>query len=539
MLIDKKRLDYYLATAKERKDEIRPMYSEVLDYTDPFSSIKDEGKKTVSEARKIDSSVIDSINTLVSFIMSSILSRSGGQWADLEIDIDKLIEQTGGSVTIGDQSITITEDDTSVLDEYINDDSKKVFKYIQGSNYYVEISKAVESFVRLGTGAFAIRETGSTTKPFVYSYVGLDNLFILEDSLSRPNIIFKLHPEVNAEYIMDVFGVNSKLPSGMNEDDLAKVMDVYEIVVPSYDEKTTLTTYNYMVMTSDLSHTIVESELAYNPFVVFRWSIIEGSPWGRSPVTDNIEMVKELEEYKTIFKTQARKIANPATTFYGNEELYYALSMEEGAMNYGGNPVQDGNRMDMQILSSGSNLMPLDKVITETRNAFRQALMVDNLVSSGMEGGKGITASYVNYMAEMFRKRFSNTYELVNSELLEPTFMSPLNIMLKYNMLNITSNMIPYTMMKYVNALSKAMNNEEVNKLLAYSNTIAQLNQANAQMGVYMNMPKTTSYVADMLEIDKDLIPTEEELQQIQEAQRQQAMAIQQQQMGGMNGQEV
>lgn len=527
MLVDKKRLEHYLVSAQEKKDEIRDMYSKVLEYTDPFSTIKDEGKKTISEQRNIDSSVLSSIDTLVSFIMSSVLSRSGGQWAGLEIDKDKLIEDTGGSITIGENKITISAEDTSELDIYVQKDSEKTFKYVKNSNYYVEITKAVTSYVRTGTGAYALRETGSTNKPFIYSYVGLDNLFILEDSLSRPNIIFKLHPEVNAEYILDIFGVNSILPKEVSEEDLKKVVDVYEIVVPSYDEKTTLTTYNYMITTADFNQLITETTLEYNPFTVFRWSLIEGSPWGRSPVTDGIQTIQDLEEYKEIFKTQARKIANPPTTFYGNEELYYALSMEEGKMNWGGDPMKDGNRMDMQVLSNGSNLMPLDKLIEDCRNSFRQSLMVDSLVSSGMEGGKNITASFVNYMAEMFRQRFANTYELINSELLEPTFMNPLNVLLKYDMLNITKDMIPYTLMNYSNKLSKSSNNEQISKIVTFSDTIAHIQQ-NGQFGVPMNMPKVMTEVSELLELSKELIPTEEQLNKIQEAQIQQAMAMQQ-----------
>ena len=45
MLVDKKRLEHYLVSAQEKKDEIRDMYSKVLEYTDPFSTIKDEVRK--------------------------------------------------------------------------------------------------------------------------------------------------------------------------------------------------------------------------------------------------------------------------------------------------------------------------------------------------------------------------------------------------------------------------------------------------------------------------------------------------------------
>ena len=125
-------------------------------------------------------------------------------------------------------------------------------------------------------------------------------------------------------------------------------------------------------------------------------------------------------------------------------------------------------------------------------------------------------------MAEMFRKRFANTYELVNSELLEPTFMGPFSILLKYEMLELTEEIIPFITIKYVNQLSKALDQSYVNELLIYAQTVAQLNQA-AQLGVYMNLPKTITYIADKLGIPADLIPDEATLEEIEQAKIKQA----------------
>lgn len=124
----------------------------------------------------------------------------------------------------------------------------------------------------------------------------------------------------------------------------------------------------------------------------------------------------------------------------------------------------------------------------------------------------------------MFRKRFANTYELINSELLEPLFMACVNIMMRYNMLSITEELLPFTQLQYVNALSNATNEGDVMKLANYARIVGELNQANTQLGVAMNMAKAAPWVAEKLAIDLDLVPTESELQQIMEAQRQQAM---------------
>lgn len=324
MLVNETTLKYYLDAAKTEKDDIKSIYNEVLELTDPFAKIDDAGKQKIGEMRDVDSTVVDAIDAYRSFIMSSILPRQGA-WANIMIDEDRIIEEMG-------------EGARSEIDEVkklMDGEIKKTFSYIQSSNYYKEISKAVESFIKVGVGAFAIRETGSTAKPFMFNYVGLDNLYFLEDSLSRPTIIFKLHPEVNATYILDVFGSDAKLPGDVSEDDPSAVINLFEVVIPEYDEQTTLTNYNYMIVTEDLSGLIKEVQLPYSPIVVFRYDILEGNSWGKSTVIGLKNLLVELNSYKEIFATQARKIANPPAIFFGNIELFDMMSMEEATINYG------------------------------------------------------------------------------------------------------------------------------------------------------------------------------------------------------------
>lgn len=522
MLIDKKLLEYYLGVATERKDEIKGIYNEVLEYTDPFTKIADSGRQVLGDQREVDSSVVDSIDALKSFIMSSILPRTGS-WASIDIDEKKLIDEQGEGVRT----------ELEELNKVLGDNVDKVFRYIQASNYYTEISKAVDSFIKVGTGAYAIRETGSTSKPFTFSYVGLDNLYILESLNSKADIVFKLHPEVNGDYIMDLFGKDCVLPSDIAVGEPELVTDVYEIVIPEYDEVTTLTKYNYMVTTTDFASTIMESELEYSPLIVFRWGTIEGNPWGKSNVLMQKAQLQELSGYKELYISQAKRIANPPSAFVGNQELFYSLDLSEGTMNYLGDPAREGVQGSLQYLSTNSNLMPLDKVIEDARAKFRQSLMVDSLMMGDLSDGKNITASYISLRQEMFRKRFANTYELINSELLEPTFLAPLNIMIRYGMLDITTDIVPYSNLRYVNALSKSSDIGDVSTFVQYTDIVANLNQKNA-MGVAFNLPKTVSWVADKMSIKQELIPSEEDLVKIKELQAQQAqMMAEQAQIGG------
>lgn len=324
-MVNVEKLKYLLSKAQEEKDAIRPIYNRVLELTDSFAVIKDEGRQVLSgSSRDVDSDILDAISALTSFIMSSILPKTA-RWADLEIDELKMFEMFGDSA----------QRDIDQINSVLQSDIDRTFNFIQNSNYYEEVSKAMKMFVRVGTGCFSIRETGVPSKPFLYEYVGLDNLFLLNDNFSRPNIVFKKHPEVNAEYLKDVFGVNIKIPSSLDESKLDSNITVYECVIPEYDETTTLTTYNYIIITEDLSEVLLEKELEYNPFIIFKWDNIESNSWGSSAILDQVSLLEELQQYQELYKTQARRIANPAGVFYGNQELFNSLSMEEGTLNYG------------------------------------------------------------------------------------------------------------------------------------------------------------------------------------------------------------
>lgn len=522
-MIDLAKLEFLLNKAKEAKEEIKTIYNDTLVLTDPFSEIKDEGKTTLNEQRSIDSDVVDAIDTLTSYIMSSILPRNG-KWADLEVDANRMKELFGESVK--------TQIDE--INKNLSSDIDNVFSYIQASNYYAEIAKSMKSFVRLGTGAYCIRETGSVSKPFKYEYVGLDNLFILEDSLSRPNIVFKLHPEINGETVIDLFGKDSKLPQELNEKEFDKTINVFEITIPNFDETKNITTYSYIVCTEDLKNVIIEKELEYNPFIVFRWDVIEGSPWGSSVVLNNKNLLEELKNYKNIFNTQATKIANPPSIFYGNQELYYQLSNEEGTLNYGGDPSKGAVNSQFQNIGVSSSLMPLDQLITDCRNRFKRALMVEQIGMSAVDA-KYTTATAVQITHELFRKRFSNTYELINSELLEPTFMNPFIIMLKSQSLTLTTEVLPFMGIRYINELSRTNDNSDVNNLMNYISVVMQATQAN-MMGVAFDLPKTITYISNKMGVDKTLIPTEQELQDIQDYRIQQQQQQEQQQAIAQEG---
>ena len=519
MSINLSKVKFLHTKAVEEKNKIKPIINEILELTDAFQVVKDEGKQEITSMREVDSEVLSSIDSLCSYIMSSVLSKNGN-FADLELNELKLKEM------YGEEQYKKTYDEVK---DVLSQDVKRTFEYIQNSNYYVEISKAIKDFVITGTGCYSIRETGIPSSPFNFEYVGLDNLYILNDNFSKPNIVFKKHPEVNAEYLRDVFGPEVSLGE-LSEEEFDKTINVIECVVPTYDENTAMTQYHYLIVDEQFATVYLEKTLEYNPFVVFLWSTIQGTSWGTSIVVSQKNLLKDINRYRTIFQRQASLIANPPRMFVGNVELFDSLSLEEGALNFGGDVSHGGVPPQIQTIHSGSNLMPLDKVIQDLLNRFKSAIMVTHL-QMNIEDTKYSTATALQVLHETFRRRFANTYELINTQLIQPTFMSPFIIMLKNDALDLKQDVLPYLAVKYVSELTKSSNSQNVNRVVNYMTVANQIQQLNAN-GVSINVAKTLPFVADMLEVNKELVPNESELLEIEQARREQMLAqLQQQQM--------
>ena len=69
-MADLSKVKYLFNKAKEEKDKIKPVYNDILELTDAFQVIKDEGRLTLESMRdSVDSEVLSSIDALCSYII--------------------------------------------------------------------------------------------------------------------------------------------------------------------------------------------------------------------------------------------------------------------------------------------------------------------------------------------------------------------------------------------------------------------------------------------------------------------------------------
>lgn len=526
--ITKEKLIYYLDLAKKYKEDIKSSYNETFEYTDVSFKILDTGKKDKAEDREVDDVVLKSQNFLCNFIMSSVFSKAGS-WATVKISREGLKKLTGND----DTGIEGLSDE---IDKVLERNSNTVYFTNDNTNYYTETGKSLLDCIKVGTGIRKIIELKDNTKVFTYAYQNLDNIYFLEDNLGKPNIVFKYYIEKNLNDINDLFGhLGIKQPSLLtDEEELKEKINIIETIVGIFDENTSTYKYYHGVFTEAFEETLYEGELNYNPYTIFRWQVDSSNPWGIGIGRANLSLLKRLRELEDLRKKHAEKIVDPPLNFYGKIDLINKISLKSGAKNFGGSGIGN-DRAGVEPLNIGTNLIPLEKDIEDCRQRIQQIFMAQPLGDVG--DTKNRSATEMSLRHEMFRKEFSGTYELINTELLEPTFMNAYYILDSKSLLDKLENesYINISQIQYINELTRNAGSDEVINAINFYNTVSQVIPEDYRKFVF-KFEEFLDWASKKMRIPLEVLNSKEEVQQLiaqeQQLQQMQQMAMVQESIG-------
>lgn len=508
----KAKLVYYFEEAKLYKEEIKSDYNEVFELTDINFKIRDETTRQKLTTRKVDSTVLECIRFLSNFIMTSVFSKTEC-WARLKSNID-VIKAITDTDTAGAEMIV------NEIDEVLEKNSESVFWTNERTNYYTETNKALVDCIKVGTGIRKVVELNSTAKPFTYAYQNLDNIFFLEDNQGKPNIIFKKYIEKNLADLKDMFGhLGMKIPTELNdENDLDKKITVIESIIGEFDENKSVTSYYHFVHTEDFAEELLFEVLDYNPYTVFRWQVDNSNPWGIGIARTNKHLIKELNENVAKRAEHRDKIVNPPIQFFGNRDLISKITLKPSAVNYGGH-FNDSNKVGIQPINTGTNLIPIDQDINDCRDRLRRAFMAQPLGDVSTTANRSATEMSLRH--EMFRKEFSGTYENINTELLEPTFMNAYYILEKKGLLEDVENQdyVTHSQIHYVNELTQNSGRDEALRILDFYSIVSQL-VTEEEKSLIMKSEKLVNHIREKMRIPVSIVNNEEEITSKLEDQR-------------------
>ncbi len=475
--ITQEKLKYYYDKAQKAKEGITEKYNDVLNYTNVSYTISEE-KNENTDTREIEAVVSESITTLVNFVMSNVFPR-GLHWASLEINETLYNQGNGEAGQISNQNNIqkINGDLETVSDTF--------FDFLNNSNFYTEAAKAVRDASVLGTGVVKIIEQEDTQRPFLYKYQNLDGFYFLENVFGEPNICFKSIFEVTKEDITELYGKQAAIPEKAAEDN--KTVDLIECVVPNPDDSKI---FNFMVYDAGFETLVFEAKLKYNPFVVFRWALEGNSIWGVGLGILALKLFKDLENFKNLREQQSEKIVNPPLMSTGDKTLANKIILKAGQINYGGTGMSGGldtgfNGLKVEPIFTSQSLIPVDQDILTTKSEIKSLFMSNPLGDLGES--KNRSATEVQARMQLFRSRWSGSYELMQQEFMKPTFMTPLIILIEKSIVTLSfeESDLDFTVIKYENELSKAGDIEDMQMILSYGNTTLNLANVSPQIGLH------------------------------------------------------
>lgn len=533
--MDVQTIQFYLSKAKKAKEAVKPIYNEVLKYTDLTYQVTDAKSKEL-KPNYIDSLIPTLLNDLISFLMSSVFSRTT-KWASIQIN-DELYRLTNGY----DDDWTLN-DDIQRLNMQLEDATNVTYTYLNQSNYYAEIGRSLKECVNIGVGAFRISERPDPIVPFVFQYVPLDDLFYWEDALGRPSYIFKYVRNLNGMGLKLMFGEKIKMPSGISNQH-EDTFDIIEVITPVDDFGGANRKFTYQVFTDSLDEKLMEVELDYCPIVVFRWDKEGSNPNGLGLSILGLKTFKDLENAKKQRNDSAEKLLNPPVAVYGDKVLAQMINLKPKAVNYFGTQTQMvGPNMNAQVginpINTVGTMLPLEQDIQEYKALIRELYTSHPL--GQIEDYKRRSAGESEIRLRMLRQKWSRAFEFIERELLMPTFITPLKILVKQKKIEFDTNNLDVTLINYKNALATNQEAQSVEKVVAYIQSSAPVIQMAETVG--LKVDETLSYFQDNLGIPLSVRMTKEEMMKAK--QEQQANMEMQQQMASraernqLRGQEI
>lgn len=494
------KLRYYYDKAQKAKDGVTEKYNEVLNYTDVSYQIS-EDKSDNKDSREVEEVISESITTIVNFIMSNVFPR-GLRWASLEMNetLFKRAEGTNAPATYESKLNGITK----VLEEMTG----VYFDYLNNSNFYTEVSKSVRDDVVLGTGVIRIIEQEDTQRPFIFKYQTLSGFYFLQNMFGEPDICFKKIFEVTKEDITELYGSKATIPDEASEEN--KTVEIVECMVPNLEKGN----YFFIVYDSKFDTEILRIELDYKPFIVFRWELEGDNIWGTGLGVKGLRLFKDLEKFKALREEQSEKIVNPPLIGSGDKGLINNLVLKAGQLNYGGtlqNNVMDKgfNGLKVEPINTSQSLLPVDQDIANTKYEIKSLFMSNPL--GDLAEGKNRSATEVQARMQLFRSRWSGSYELTQHELMRLVFMAPLKILITNKILSVEleEGTLDFTTTKYENELSKTSDMEDVQMLNTFGNSALNISNIAEQVG--LSREKTVKYIAEKLRVPEDLKLNDEE----------------------------
>ena len=533
----KKRYDYLFAL---RKGSIEQTWTQIEEYISPIRAgrfYQEQTNEYTIQTRRPnvwDLTPIWGAQQLASSMESSLTSPAV-RWFKLDFKNKELKKDKDAQI-------------------WLDDCSDKMFDAIGESNFYTEGSSMYQDLVCFGTTGLTLEtESDLHWNGFDFSCIPVRGLYFEPDHSGHCYRLFR-RLEWTASQIIEKWSLDAwnKIPERIKRlDDNGEPTDTkINIIFAVFPRVDILRKHEQEMrklpkdrepqpemMAPDLrpwgsKYVLQESgdeigeEGGYyeNPAFVARWEKTSGSMWGHGPGAIAIPTVKYLNNWLETEMSAAEKVVDPAT-----------LSTERGVISQldltpGGNTVVR-SMDDLKPFESAANFPVVDKRLEDLRGMINKVFRVDDLQ---LKQSPAMTAMEVQVRYELMNRVLGPTVTRLQFELLSPLLKRAFHLMVKHNQFlpppASVLKLDPHMDIEYSGPLMRAQRADEVGSIERISGLVSALAQgAYPEVVDVLDPVKLIRDVADRLQVPKDILRSDSEIQQLAQA-RQKAAAMQQQQ---------
>jgi len=463
-----------------------------------FKGQTTDGQNNDGQDVVFDSTPLDSLNKFVSKLQSSLVPAQKN-WLRLKVG-------------------TSLQEHKDKLQPVLDDITQIFFSAIRNSNFDVEVS---ESFYDLAVGtACLMMQEGDVITPFKFKTVPLSELYLEKVGNGQYNSIYRKH-NVIPMYAQKVWP-DAKITKEMSTDD--KEQEFIEAVI---QEKNV---WKYYVVSRRNKQVIVERTLRYNPFIVFRWSVMPGEVYGRGPVLFALPDAKSLNKTKELILKNASMAVCGAWTCEDDGVVNPEnIRIEPDAIIQVSSNGGSNRAPTLQALTSGARFDIGDMVINDLRQSISN-IMFANPIGPVDQPVK--TATEIEYRQKQYADEIGAPFGRLETELIKPLVRTGLLILDGLGKIDISDFKVneEQIAVDYSSPLSITQNNEDVNKLIKFMEVINGI--FGPQVSAMIMNVAVIPELATKMGIDLNNIKSSEEIEQLKQ-QAEQAVA---QQMQGEQG---
>jgi hypothetical protein len=381
-----------------------------------------------------------------------------------------------------------------------------LFEYIWKSNFDLAINEAYYD-LSIGTGALICNENEDDDDPLNFVSVAMDDISPEEGPNGTIETVWRRFDQLPIRNVLRLWPratLNTVLKDKLKNDPNGTVSFVEGTIYLPKEEL-----YEYIVIDRDSKSIVFEERTPSSPWIVFRWSKFPAEVLGYGPVLEALPTAKTLNKVYEDELRAAALMANPIFLGFSDGVFNpYTVRLKPNTII----PVSPMNgSMPIQPLQTSGNVQFMQLQVADLREQIN-TIMFGNPIGAMTDPTK--TATEIMLRNQLALEAKAPSFGRLQVELINKLLNRVIYILKKRNLFpNIDINSREVNL-NYKSPILESQGMTNAQNLIQYAQSLQQIAGPQVALGAF-NLTKVPEYLAEALQVDLELVKTEEELEQM------------------------